>query len=147
MKIYFGYNKGQVLQALRYHFINPAIMRIMIIVVNVFAIICLTFYILGKTGPMPFFLASFLWMSFMVSVWFLLPGVVYRKTATYKHNFSMDFTEDSFTLSHENGSKTWPWTVLKKYLESPNFFYLYFATNSFILVPKDGCRDRDEVFE
>ena len=147
MTIHFGYEKGQVMQALRYHFISPPIMRIMIVVVNVFAMFCLTLYFLGKIGPMLCFLASFLWISFMISAWFVLPGVVYRRTITYKHNFSMDFREDGFTLSHENGSKTWPWTVLIKYMETPHFFHLYFAPNSFILVPKNGCRDKDEIFE
>src|ERR1700754_2457547 len=114
MEIYFEYKKGQVLQALRYHFISPPIMRIMIVVVNVFAMLCLTLYILGKIGPMLCILSSFLWISFMISTWFVLPGIIYRRTITYKHHFSMDFQEDGFTLSHEKGSKTWPWTVLTK---------------------------------
>ena len=147
MLIYFGYNKAQVIQALRYHFINPMIMRIMIIVVNVFAILCLTLYFIGLIGPMPCLIGSFLWICFMITLWFILPGVVYRRTITFKHDFSMDFRDDGFTLGHEKGSKTWPWSVLKKYIETPHFFHLYFDNVSFILVPKEGCRDRDEVFE
>jgi len=38
MTIQFGYDKGQVMQALRYHFISRPEIRIMIIVVNVFAL-------------------------------------------------------------------------------------------------------------
>ena len=37
MTIHFGYEKGQVLQAFRYHFISRPEIRIMIILVNVFA--------------------------------------------------------------------------------------------------------------
>ncbi|MGB5029391.1 MAG: YcxB family protein [Chitinophagaceae bacterium] len=36
---------------------------------------------------------------------------------------------------------------MKSYLESPHFFHLYFDSRSFLLVPKNGCKDSDEVFE
>ena len=148
MTIHFGYDKSKVLQALRYHFISRPEIRIMIILVNVFAIASIILYALGKITPMAFFIGSFLWVVLMVSFMFVLPGVVYRKAVTFKHNFSMDFTDEHFTLGHEGGgAKTWPWTSLKNYLESPHFFHLYFDSRSFFLVPKDGCKDSDEVYE
>ena len=73
--------------------------------------------------------------------------MVYRKAVTFKHEFSMSFDEDGFSLGHENGSKSWKWASLKNYLESPQFFHLYFDSRSFLLVPKSGCKDTDEVFE
>jgi hypothetical protein len=147
MTIYFGYDKNKVVQALRYHFINRPEIRIMIILVNVYAIVSILLYAAGKVTPMAFFVGSFLWVVLMVSFMFILPGVVYRRAVTFKHSFSMDFTEESFTLGHEGGSsKTWPWTSLKNYLESPHFFHLYFDSRSFFLVPKEGCKDTDEVF-
>jgi hypothetical protein len=59
----------------------------------------------------------------------------------------MQFDEDSFTLAHEHGSRSWPWNSLSSFMESPHFFHLYFDTRSFFLVPKSGCRDADEVYE
>lgn len=147
MVIYFGYDKRQVIQALRYHFISRPEIRIMIVLVNVFAIVSITLYLLKKIRPEPFFLGSFLWIMLMASFWFLLPGMVYRRAITFKHNFSMDFKEEGFTLGHEKGSKTWSWTSLKNFIESPHFFHLYFDSRSFILVPKSGCKDSDEVHE
>ena len=38
MKVEFSYDKGQVLQALRYHFLSKKEIRLMIILVNVFAL-------------------------------------------------------------------------------------------------------------
>jgi YcxB-like protein len=147
MTIYFGYDKKKVLQALRYHFISRIEIRIMIILVNVFALVSILLYVFGKIAPMAFFLSSFLWVLLMISFMFILPGVVYRRAVTFKHNFSMNFTEEEFTLGHEGGgAKTWRWTALKNYLESPHFFHLYFDSRSFFLVPKDGCKDSDEVF-
>lgn len=147
MTIYFGYEKPKVLQALRYHFISRPEIRIMLILVNVFAIMSITLYALKKITPMAFFIGSFLWVVLMISFWFILPALVYRKAATFKHEFSMTFEEDGFQLAHERGSKTWAWTALKNYLESPHFFHLYFDSRSFFLVPKSGCKDTDEVFE
>ncbi len=147
MTIYFGYEKPKVLQALRYHFISRPEIRIMLILVNVFAIMSITLYALKKITPMAFFIGSFLWVVLMISFWFILPALVYRRAATFKHEFSMTFEEDGFQLAHERGSKTWAWTALKNYLESPHFFHLYFDSRSFFLVPKNGCKDTDEVFE
>lgn len=147
MTIYFGYEKKKVLQALRYHFISRLEIRIMIILVNVFAIATFTLYFLKKIQPMPFLVGSLMWIILMVSFWYILPFMVYRKAVTFKHEFSMTFEEEGFSLGHENGSKSWQWEKLKNYLESPHFFHLYFDSRSFFLVPKNGCKDDDELFE
>jgi YcxB-like protein len=148
MTIFFGYDKNKVLQALRYHFISRPEIRIMLIMVNVFALASIILYAIGKITPTAFFVGSFLWVVLMISFWFILPGAVYRRAVTFKHNFSMSFDEEGFTLGHEGGgSKNWQWTALKNYVESPHFFHLYFDSRSFFLVPKDGCKDTDEVYD
>ena len=147
MTIYFGYEKGQVMQALRYHFISRPEIRIMLILVNVFALTSIILYAFLKITAMAFFVGSFLWIVLMISFWFILPGMVYRKAVTFKHKFSMNFEENGFTLEHEKGLKSWPWNALKNYMESPHFFHLYFDSRSFFLVPKSGCKDSDEVYE
>ena len=119
----------------------------MLILVNVFAIASIILYALQKVGPMAFLVGSFLWIVLMISFLFLLPGIVYRRAVTFKHEFSMDFGEEGFTLRHEKGRKDWAWTALSHYVESPHFFHLYFDSRSFFLVPKSGCRDSDEVHE
>ncbi len=147
MTIYFGYEKAQVMQALRYHFISRREIKVMLIMVNVFALASITLYALKKITPMAFLVGSFLWIVLMVSFWFILPMLVYRKAVTFKNKFSMTFEDKDFTLSHERGSKSWPWTALKNYLETPHFFHLYFDSRSFFLVPKSGCKDIEEIQE
>lgn len=88
-----------------------------------------------------------MWIVLMVSFWFILPMAVYRRATTFKHEFSMSFEEDGFDLKHERGAKSWEWTALQNYLESPHFFHLYFDSRSFFLVPKSGCKDIEEVQE
>jgi hypothetical protein len=147
MTIYFGYEKAHVMQALRYHFISRREIKLMIILVNVFAIGSIILYLTKVVQPLAFLMGSFLWVVLMVSFWFILPMIVYRKAVTFQHEFSMEFNEEGFTLGHEKGSKNWPWTALKNYMETPHFFHLYFDSRSFFLVPKAGCKDSDEVHE
>ena len=147
MTIHFGYDKKQVIQALRYHFISRPEIRLMLILVNVFALSSLLLYALKKITPMAFLVGSLLWIVLMISFWFILPNLVYRKAITFKHHFSMSFEPQGFTLSHERRSKSWEWKALKTFIESPHFFHLYFDSRSFLLVPKNGCRDSDEVYK
>ena len=147
MTIHFDYNKAQVIQALRYHFISRKEIRIMIILVNVFAILSFVLYLMKYILPLAFIVGALLWIVLMISFWFLMPSLVYKRAATFKEQFSMNFGDEGFTLAHERGSKSWQWSALSNYLETPNFFHLYFDTRSFFLVPKSGCKSSDEVHE
>jgi len=147
MTIHFSYEKSKVIQGLRYHFITRPELRFMIIIVNVFALLSAALFYFKYVGPLAFFIGSILWFIMMISVWFLLPGIIYRKTETFKNSFSMNFDEENFSLGTERGSKSWSWQALTTMLESPHFFHLYFDSRSFFLVPKNGCKSSDEVIE
>lgn len=141
----FDYEKPKVLQALRYHFISRREIRLMVILVNLFALASITLYAFKKITPLAFFIGSFLWIILMLSFWFFLPGMVYRRASTFRHAFRMRFDEQGFTLQHGEGGREWNWKQLSSYLESPHFFHLYFDSRSFLLVPKDACKDGDEM--
>ncbi len=145
MTVEFDYNKQQVIQALRYHFISKKELRIMIILVNVFALLSLVLYIMGKITPVAFIINSLLWIVLMISLWFVLPGLVYRRAKTFQQHFRMYFNEDDFTLEHEKGRRSWPYTSLQSFKETPNFFHLYFDERSFLLVPKDGFESLEDI--
>ena len=59
----------------------------------------------------------------------------------------MTFEDMSFSVGNERGSRSFAWTDLSKFLETPNFFHLYFDSRPFFLVPKSGFRDKDEIYE
>ena len=117
----------------------------MIILVNVFALLSLGLYLWGKITPVAFLINSFLWMVLMISLWFILPGVVYRRAQTFQRRFTMYFHQDDFTLEHEMGRRNWPYTALQSFKETPNFFHLYFDSRSFLLVPKDGFETIEDI--
>ena len=147
MTISFSYNKPQVIQALRYHFLNKKEIRLMIVLVNVFALASAILFYMRKIDPMAFLFGSFLWFTLMISFWFVLPGVVYRRAATFRDHFTMNFEDTNFSLGNERGSRAWKWEQLSSFLETPNFFHLYFDKNSFFLVPKNAYADSDAIHE
>lgn len=146
MTIEVTYNKKQVLQALRYHFLSKREIRVMIILVNVFALVSAILFYFRKILPLALLTGSFLWFSLMISFWFVLPWLVYKRAATFKDHLTMKFEEDSFSVGTAKGSRSWPWKVLSNFLETPNFFHLYFDTKSFFLVPKDSFVNSDAVY-
>jgi hypothetical protein len=100
-----------------------------------------------KVTPFAFLTGSFLWFTLMLSFWFFLPGMVYRRADTFRDHFTMSFGEEEFTVGNERGSRAWSWKAVSKFVETPLFFHLYFDSRSFFLVPKSGCKDSDEVYE
>ena len=146
MTVHFDYDKKQVVQALRYHFLSKREIRLMIILVNVFAIMSAALFYLKKILPFAFLISSFLWFILMITFWFILPSLVYRKAATFKDHFTMNFEDSGFSLGNERGGRSWEWSKLSTWLETPNFFHLYFDSTSFFLVPKAAFTD-DERYE
>lgn len=147
MTIQFTYDKNQVIQALRYHFLNRREIRLMIILVNVFALASAVLFYFRKILPFAFLVGSFLWFSLMITFWFILPGMVYRRAATFKDHFTMNFDETSFSVGNERGSRSWGWKELNNFIETPHFFHLYFDNRSFFLVPKDAFASPDEIYQ
>ena len=147
MTISFSYNKKQVIQALRYHFLTRPEIRILLILVNVFAIgsaILLYFRIIQ---PLSFLMFSILWFLLMLIIWRILPQSIYKRSRTFRDHFSMDFNDQHMVLITEKGQKAWPWAVFSKFVESPYFFHLYFDSRSFFLVPTDAFKDIEEKQE
>ncbi len=141
MKFKFSYNKGKVLQALRYHFIWQKEIRVLFIITIIFDIVSAVLYYQGRIQPQPFLLGSFIWFLFILSFWFIMPNLVYRKSVTFKEEFTIDFQDRFVILQNVRGYTEWEWSSFIKFGESPNFFHLYFSAKSFFLVPKDDLSD------
>lgn len=76
MTVQFDYNKRQVIQALRYHFLARPEIRIMIIIVNVFALLSAVLFYAKAITPLAFLVGSTLWFVLMITFWFLLPSTL-----------------------------------------------------------------------
>jgi hypothetical protein len=141
MQLSFSYQKPRVIQALRYHFVQSPEIRIMLVLVNVFAIVSAILFYTKKIRPEPFFLGSLIWMGLMASFWYFLPNNIYNKAETFKDKFIISFNDVAVVLENERGEMIWHWNRFSKYFESPHFFHLYFDAKSFFIVPKDNMSE------
>jgi hypothetical protein len=145
MHFTFSYNKKKVMQALRYHFIAQKEIRILFMVIIIFDLVSGGFYFAGKIRPEPFLLGAFIWFFFLISFWFLMPGIVYRRSITFKQQFTIYFQAGYVALENNKGRVDWEWNRFANYFESPNFFHLYFSAKSFFLVPKDTLNAEEKL--
>ena len=143
---FFSYNKPKVIQALRYHFITRKEIKVMMILVNVFAIVSAALFFFRKISPLAFLLSSVLWFALMIVFWFVLPNMIYRKAATFKDRFCAILSDGEFRIENERGGRSWPWGDFSTWIESPHFFHLYFNSRSFFIIPKEAF-EGDEVHE
>lgn len=134
-----------VLQALRYHFISRREIKLMMIVVNVFALLSAGLYAFKLISPLPFLMSSVLWISMMVAFWLWLPSTIYRKSRTFRDAFTVRIEEQHFFVETESGQRSWAWREFSSYYETPAFIHLYFDSKSFFLVPKDAFEDQDSL--
>ena len=98
---YFEYNKAKVIQALRYHFISRKEIKIMMILVNVFALLSAALFFMKKITPIAFLLSSFLWFLMMILFWFLLPRIIYRKSPSFKEKYRINIDDNALFRQQE----------------------------------------------
>ena len=136
MRINFSYDKKLVIQALRYHFISRPEIKVLLVLVNVFAIVAAVLLYMHKVSPLAFLLSSVLWITLMIVFWIILPRIIYKRASTFKEIFTMMFSEKNIRIENERGYNEWKWSQFSTFIESPHFFHLYFNSRSFFLVPK-----------
>jgi hypothetical protein len=141
---FFTYSKPKVIQALRYHFISRPEIKIMMVLVNVFAITSAALYYFKKISPAAFLISSMLWFFLMILFWFLLPNIIYRQANTFRDRFKAYLGENEFSIENDRGRRGWKWTDFSSWMESPFFFHLYFNPRSFFIIPKDAFTGDDE---
>ncbi|MCU0380397.1 MAG: YcxB family protein [Chitinophagaceae bacterium] len=147
MQIDVSYQKPQVLQALRYHFISRPEIKLMMILVNVFALLAAGLFAFKLISPLPFLMSSVLWLSMMVAFWLWLPSLIYRRSKTFRDHFTVSLEENHFIIDTEKGRKSWAWREFTNFFETPGFFHLYFDSRSFFLIPKDAFPDSDAIHD
>jgi hypothetical protein len=147
MTVNFGYDKKQVVHALRYHFLTRPEIKLLIILVNVFAILSAVLAIFKVIQPLSFLVFSLLWLALMLVVWKILPLSIYKRSHTFQDQFSLTINENQVELNNERGKQVWPWNRFSSFVESPYFFHLYFDSRSFFLLPKDSFKDIVELQE
>ena len=144
MTIQFGYNKKQVLDGLRGHFFGRPEIKILAILINVFAILSAVLFALKRIQPLPFLIFSVLWFFLWVSIRRLLPLSIYKKSATFQDTFILSLEDQGILLETKKGEQLWEWGDFSGFKETAYFFHVYFDARSFFLIPKDSFKDITE---
>jgi hypothetical protein len=144
MSIQIQFQKAQVIQGLRYHFIKQPEIKGLLLIVNVYAIITAVLLFYKKIRPELFLVGSLLWIILMVLFWFLLPWLFYRKTNMFKQDWQFNFDSNGASLESDNGTAHWAWSDVTHFFESPLFFHVYFAPKSFFILPKTHFSYEDQ---
>jgi hypothetical protein len=144
---FFTYNKGKVIQALRYHFITRKEIKALMIAVNIFAVLSAGLYFFHKIAPFAFLLSSLLWFVMMLLFWFLLPAMVYKRADTFKATLRVVLSSDEFIIETDRGGRnSWQWKAFNSTMESPHFLHVYFDSRSFFIIPKEAF-SHEELIE
>lgn len=138
MTIKIQYNKQKTIQALRYHFISRPEVKVLLIVVNVFAVFSAFVFYAHKITASSFMLFSFLWFVLMLFFWFILPRMVFNKNTTFQETIGITFFEKDMEITTARGRAEWAYEKFQYFIESPFFFHLYINERSFFLIPKDA---------
>lgn len=141
MEFSFNYNKRKVIQGLRLHFVSLKEIKWLMIIINVFVILSAVLLYTKKIRPEPFLLGTFIWLIILVSVWFIMPQMLYKKSETFKNNFLAFVSESTLRIENEKSYVSWQWSQFTHFFESPHFFHLYFNKKSFFLIPKDDLTE------
>jgi hypothetical protein len=145
MTVQFGYNKKEVIDGLRGHFIGRMEIRVLIIVINVFAILSVVLFLMGKIQALPFVIFAILWICLWIAIFWLLPFSIYKKSVTFKDNFELTLTDQGIVLNTKKGSQLWRWEGFSAFKETIYFFHVYFNSRSFFMIPKDSFKDITEI--
>lgn len=113
----------------------------MIILINVFAIVSAGLFFFKKVQPLAFLVSSVLWFVLMITFWFLMPNMVYKRAPAFKDRLRAILNGSEFRLENEQGGRSWAWSEFSNWMESPFFFHLYFNSRSFFIVPKDAFEE------
>lgn len=140
---WFEYDKQKVIQALRYHFISRREIKILMILVNVFALLSAGLFFFKKVMPLAFLLSSVMWFVLMIAFWYVLPRLVYKRAKTFQDRFRVNVESFGLSLENRQGKRDWEWAYFQTWMESPHFYHLYFDSRSFFILPKDAFEGDD----
>ncbi|MEP3345461.1 MAG: YcxB family protein [Litoreibacter sp.] len=69
----------------------------------------------------------------------------YRKMVKYTAPINVTFSHDMVETQSAQGQSALPWTTFKKYVETPDYFFLTLPKRGLSIIPKRACKDEWEL--
>ena len=137
MHVEFSYNKEDVLNALRYHFMQRGEIKVYRNTLIILLLVTLTGFFLNLVTPNA--LIGIIAMVALVvwAFWYLLPVSTYNKAATFKDEIRLRYSDEGLLISTRisNHQRQLSWNNFTQVVETPKFFFLYRDKKSFLLIP------------
>ena len=149
MHLEFSYNKEEVLNALRYHFLQRGEIKVF----RTTLFILLTFTLVGFSYRLVTVgaLIGILGMSVVIGLvfWYMLPVSVYNKAATFQDDIRLNYSEDGIVIATRKSDvrKELSWHAFTQVVKAKNFFFLYKGKKDFFLVPTSAFKTELEQRE
>ncbi|SHL81970.1 YcxB-like protein [Chitinophaga jiangningensis] len=146
MHVEFNYNKGEVLSALRYHFMHRGEIKVFrnTIIIFLLATFAGYFFSLVTIGALTGITIMILVLTWIF--WYLLPVSIYNRAATFKDDIRLKFGDDGMLIStggsyHE---RTISWNKFSKVVDTKKFIYLYRDKKTFFLIPASAFNSEEQ---
>ncbi|SFD27642.1 YcxB-like protein [Chitinophaga sp. CF118] len=137
MHLEFSYNKEDVLNALRYHFMQRGEIKVFRNTLFILLAVTLGGYAfrIVTIGALVGIAAMIILISLVF--WYLLPVSIYNKAATFKDNIHLRYSEDGIVISTRTSEfqRELSWSTFTQIIETKNFFFLYRGKKNFFLIP------------
>ncbi|HEU4553341.1 MAG TPA: YcxB family protein [Chitinophaga sp.] len=149
MHVEFSYNKEDVLNALRYHFMQRGEVKVYRTTLAILLLVTLLGYLFHLVN-----FSALIGIVAMVAIivwafWYLLPLSTYNKAATFKDEIKLLYSEEGLFISTRSSEhqRQLYWNHFTRLVETRKFFFLYRDKKSFLLIPtsafeNDAARKR-----
>lgn len=144
MDLNFQYEKADVLQALRFHFMRRKeikVFRVILIWLGLLALLAFSLRFIEGSE-----LLALILMLIVLAVvfWYVLPLSIYAKTKTFQDSIRLVPTHEGLTIRTQFADRQLPWRGIQEVVETKDFFLLYRNTQSFFLVPGRAFKDSEQ---
>lgn len=145
MQLEFSYNKGDVLHALRYHFMHRGEIKVFRNTLIILLLATIAGY--GYNLVTPGALSGITIMVVLLGLvfWYLLPISIYNKAATFKDDIHLRYSEEGIQISTRSSDhlRSISWNNFSKVVETKKFFFLYRDKKTFFLIPISAFKTED----
>ncbi|HVI44411.1 MAG TPA: YcxB family protein [Chitinophaga sp.] len=145
MQLEFNYNKGEVLHALRYHFMHRGEIKVFRNTIIIFLLATIAGYSFNLVTS-----SALTGISAMVLIlgwvfWYLLPISIYNKAATFKDKIQLNYSEEGVQISTlaSDHKRSISWKSFSRVVETKKFFFLYRDKKTFFLIPTSAFKSEE----
>lgn len=146
MHLEFSYNKEEVLNALRHHFMQRGEIKVFRNTLIILLLATLGGYVFRLVTPQALTGIAIMVVLLVLVFWYMLPISTYNKAATFKDNIQLQYSEEGMVIStgHSEYQRSISWNNFSRVVETKTFFFLYKDKKSFFLIPTSAFESEAE---